>query len=60
MNEPEKKIVKFPVWDMETDEIIEMEMNEEDYNDMIKAEEEQEKKSKKALESDDDAWRYAD
>lgn len=44
MSEPEKKIVKFPVWDMEIDEIIEMEMDEEDYNAMVEAENQEEKR----------------
>jgi hypothetical protein len=61
--EPEKKIVTFPVWDLDTDEIIEMTMDEEDYKAMVAAEEaydkEQEERRKRRDEEDADAWRYA-
>lgn len=40
------KIIKFPVWDLETDEIIEMEMDEESYHAMVAADKEQEELEK--------------
>lgn len=61
--DPEKKIVKFPVWDLETDEIIEMEMDADDYEAMCKAEEEASKKQREALdriyEEDARAWEFS-
>jgi hypothetical protein len=36
--EPENKITKFPAWDLDTDEIIEMEMDADDYKAMCEAE----------------------
>ena len=59
---PEKKIVKFPVWDLEIDEIIEMEMDADDYEAMCKAEEEarikQEEMRKHAMEEAQN-WMYS-
>ena len=37
MDPNEKKIVKIPVWDMETDEIIEMEIDQKDLDAMDEA-----------------------
>lgn len=61
--DPEKKIVTFPVWDLDTNEIIDMEMDADDYEAMCKAEEEASKRQREALdriyEEERDAWRYA-
>ena len=55
--DPEKKIVKFPVWDLETDEIIEMEMDADDYEAMCKSEDEAEKKREEARQRDrEETW----
>lgn len=56
--DPEKKTVKFPVWDLETDEIIEMEMDEDSYNAMIAAEKEAEEHEKEIeKEQREEGWR---
>ena len=57
--EPEKKIVKIPVWDLETGEIVEMEIDQEALDAMDEADREQEKRLQEALDEERDAWRYA-
>jgi len=42
-NEPEKKQVEFQVWNLETDEIETLTMDEDDYNDMVEYEKQYEK-----------------
>lgn len=42
-NESEKKIITFPVWDLESNEIVEMYMDEDDYKAMVAAEDSIEK-----------------
>lgn len=58
----EKKTVKFPVWDQETDEIIELEMDADDYEAMCKAEDEAYRKLREgmdyAYEQDRAAWEF--
>lgn len=58
----QKKVVKFPVWDQETDQIIEMEMDADAYEAMCKAEEEYEQKMKELREYDEqlerEAWQF--
>ena len=58
----QNKIVKFPVWDQETDEIIKMEMDADAYEAMCKAEEEYEQKMKELREYDEqlerEAWQF--
>lgn len=58
MEPNEKKIVKIPVWDLETDEIIEMEIDQEALDAMDKADKEAEERMNEALERDREAWRY--
>ncbi len=57
MNEP-KKTVKIPVWDLETDEIIEMEIEQEALDAMDAADKEAEERYEEALKRDREAWRY--
>lgn len=59
MSDPEKKIVKIPVWDLETDEIIEMEIEQEALDAMDAADKEAEERYEEALRRDREAWRYA-
>lgn len=58
MEPNEKKIVKIPVWDLETDEIIEMEIDQEALDAMDKADREAEERLEEALKRDREAWRY--
>lgn len=59
MCNPEKKVVKIPVWDLETDEIIEMEIEQEALDAMDAADKEAEERYEEALRRDREAWRYA-
>lgn len=58
MDPSEKKIVKIPVWDLETDEIIEMEIDQEALDAMDAASKEAEDRREEALKRDREAWRY--
>jgi hypothetical protein len=58
MSDPEKKIVKIPVWDLETDEIVEMEIEQEALDAMDAATKEAEERHEEALRRDREAWRY--
>lgn len=58
MDPNEKKIVKIPVWDLETDEIIEMEIDQEALDAMDAASKEAEERMEEALKRDREAWRY--
>lgn len=58
MEPNEKKTVKIPVWDLETDEIIEMEIDQEALDAMDEADREAEERLERALERDREAWRY--
>lgn len=58
MNPNEKKTVIIPVWDLETDEIIEMEIDQEALDAMDKADKEAEERMEEALKRDREAWRY--
>lgn len=58
MEPNEKKTVIIPVWDLETDEIIEMEIDQEALDAMDKADKEAEERMNEALERDREAWRY--
>lgn len=57
MSDP-KKTVKIPVWDLETDEIIEMEIEQEALDAMDAADKEAEERYEEALKRDREAWRY--
>lgn len=59
MDPNEKKTVIIPVWDLETDEIIEMEIDQEALDAMDKASLEAEERMEEALRRDREAWRYA-
>jgi hypothetical protein len=54
----DKKTVKIPVWDLETDEIIEMEIDQEALDAMDEADREAEERLERALQRDREAWRY--
>lgn len=58
MDQNEKKIVKIPVWDLEADEIIEMEIDQEALDAMDAADKEAEERMEEALKRDREAWRY--
>ena len=58
MDPNEKKIVKIPVWDLETDEIIEMEIEQDALDAMDAADKEAEERMEEALKRDREAWRY--
>lgn len=58
MEPNEKKTVKIPVWDLETDEIIELEIDQEALDAMDEADREAEERLERALERDREAWRY--
>jgi len=58
MEPNEKKIVKIPVWDLETDEIIEMEIEQEALDAMDAADKEAEERHEEALKRDREARRY--
>lgn len=58
MEPNEKKTVKIPVWDLETDEIIEMEIDQEALDAMDEADRKAEERLERALERDREAWRY--
>lgn len=62
-NESEKKIITFPVWALENNEIIEMYMDEDDYKAMVEAEDSIEKRrqecKRKLREEEKLALRYA-
>lgn len=53
-----KKIVKIPVWDLEIDEIIEMEIDQEDLDAMDAADAEVDRKFEEALAKDREAMRF--
>jgi predicted nucleic acid-binding Zn-ribbon protein len=55
---PAQTLVKISVWDLETDEIIEMEIAQECIDAMDKATEEAEKLHEEALRKDGEAWQY--
>jgi hypothetical protein len=57
--EPDKKTVLIPVWDLCTDEIIEMEVDEECLLEMDRAAEEMRQRRERAWEEERDAWEYA-
>lgn len=59
MEPNEKKIVKIPVWDLETDEIIEMEIEQDALDAMDAADKEVEERREEARKQDREAWRYA-
>lgn len=59
MEPNEKKIVKIPVWDLETDEIIEMEIDQEALDAMDEATRKAEERMEEALKREREAWRYA-
>lgn len=58
MEPEEKKMVKISVWDTETDEIIEMEINQEDLDAMDAADLEQEKRMEKSLREEVEKFSY--
>lgn len=62
MSDP-KKQVSFPVWDLETNEIEEFHMDEDDYNDMVEMEKQQEKereeRHKRHAQEDHGAYIYS-
>lgn len=58
MEPEEKKIVKIQVWDMETDQIIEMEIDQDDLDAMDAEEERIRKLQEEAYEEEREAWKY--
>lgn len=54
----QNKIVKIKVWDQETDEIIEMEIDQEALDAMDQADKEAEERHNRALEEERKLWRY--
>jgi hypothetical protein len=56
----EKEIVKFQAWDLDTDDIIEVEMDADDYRDMCeaedKAEKEKEERRKERRRQEYESW----
>lgn len=58
MDPNEKKTVKIPVWDLETDEIIEMEIDQEALDAMDAADKEVEERMEEALKRDREALQY--
>lgn len=58
MEPNEKKTVKIPVWDLETDEIIEIEIDQEALHAMDTADREAEARYEEAIRRDREALRY--
>jgi hypothetical protein len=58
MEPEEKKTVKIPVWDLETDEIIEMEIDQEALDAMDAATEECERRREEARKRERELLRY--
>ena len=55
----ENKKVIIPVWDLETDELVDLEINQSDLDAMDDAQREVELRRKEAMEYDSQAWEYA-
>jgi len=58
MDPNEKKTVKIPVWDLEVDEIIEMEIDQDALDAMDKADKEAEERYEEACRRDREELRY--
>lgn len=55
----EKKIIKIPVWDLETNTIIEMEIEQEALDIMDSSDKEAELRRQKIDEEDQNAWQFS-